>query len=262
MAFLGSLSLRKKLTLTNLGPLVEPLTGKSLKDKIRMNLTLVSNVTLTAEERLRIPTDVKDIISLTDLQKAWCWINCSMRLSSAETLEFMGLIKEFKQTFESINSMLENEHSTDDVLKSEFNKFINLRIQLNALKVTLQEKYKPGATREINAPREGKESGAPLWAEPLAKIYHNIGGPDNVSANAFIQYLQDRRENLNSGQQHTVHSTLVEFGPTKELAAPALKNYISKTRAALPPSFARIFAKGGRRNRTQRRRKTRKNKKY
>lgn len=262
---LSGFGLRKKQTLPELVESLGSLTGKSLKSKINMNLSLVSTARFTEDELRRVPTDMGDSALLINIQKAWCWINCSMHLSSEEMTAFISLINNFKRSHESITSMLANEATEDNTLRDAFAQFVKQRIELDNLKITLQAKYPISEAKEVEpVAREGKEAGAPLWAEPLANIYHSHGGQNGVNTTSFIEYLQDvhKQGELTPEEELSVNSTLRLFGQTKELAAPALQNYLKKTKTVMPNSFKRIFKGGKRRNRTQRRRKTRKNKKF
>jgi hypothetical protein len=261
MAFLSGIGASglKKESLENIVSSLNKLSSdKLILNKINTTISLIKNAKLTSDERLRIPSDYSDNLDLTDINKAWCWINCSMRLNTVELRFFKTLVTSFKNTYESLDSLLKSGSPVTEI-KDKFIEFINLRKELNSLKMRLQESYPPTGAKTINnpMPKEGKESGTPLWADPLAKIYFNIGGPKNVNTSTFIQYLQNHQDELTPDEQSIVSGTLSEFGRRRNNTAITLKNYLSKTKSALPVSFKSIFkanqytpkTKGGRKTR-------------
>jgi len=243
LAGIGASSLKKSERLENIIPALNKLTSdKLILNKINSSISLIKNAKLTSEERLRIPSDYKDILDLTDLNKAWCWINCSMRLSTKEIIYFKALISSFKKADQSLNNLI-NINAPISEIKDKFKEFVNIRIDLNKLKDELQQKNPPVAAKLINnpPPKEGAEAGVPQWADPLAKIYHNVGGPKNVNTSTFLQYLHEHKDELTPREQSIVQGTLSEFGTRRNHMAITLKNYLSKSKSALPISFKSIF---------------------
>jgi len=246
MAFLGGLGgfgLKKSDTAETIISTVSALpTDEKKVRKIKESLTLIRDAKLTPEERARIPTDYKDIIDLTALNNAWCWINCSMRPDAKGLLSLKTNVDAFKNAYESLNMSIANSDPINIVLP-KFEEFVNLRIQLNNMKKDLQAKFPPGSARSNvkPPPKEGAEAGVPLWAEPLARIYNSVGGPKNVNTTSFIKHLQNYRSELSPEQQATVHGTLSEFGMRRGNAAIGLRNYLTKSKSSLPESFKSIF---------------------
>ena len=245
MAYLGGLGgfgLKKSDTAETIISTVSALPDEKKVNKITQSLTLIRDAKLTPEERARIPTDYKDIIDLTALNNAWCWINCSMRPDAKGLLSLKTSVDSFKNAYESLNILIANKADVNEIF-DEFKKFVNLRIQLNIMKSDLQSKFPPGSARSNTKPppKEGAEAGVPLWAEPLARIYNSVGGPKNVNTTTFIKHLQNRRSELSPEQQATVHGTLSEFGMRRGNAAIGLRNYLTKSKSSLPESFKSIF---------------------
>jgi hypothetical protein len=266
---LGQAQLRKKATLTNLIPSINALLTKSndsdknrkIISQINQNITLITNSTLSSDERKRIPTNYKDILDLTNTKNLWCWINCSMRLSTVEMREFINQGKLFKDTYDTLNRELNNTSPNIDNIVKSYKDLINQRIELNNLKIKLQSLYPPKELMEVQKPNNNGSSGPPGWAQPLANIYAKVDGPKGVSTEDFIEHLRFHQRNLSLPDQQTVHGSLSEFGTTRKNAAVTLRNWLKKSKSSLPNSFRNIFSNGTYKGGNRKRRITRKNRK-
>jgi hypothetical protein len=223
---------------------------------------------ITAEESKRISSSNApgDLLDLTILRSFFCFINCSMSVSSEEMKQIIQMVNTLKETRAQILRLPPT--ASPDEIRTLFMSLKDQRQKMFDLRPILQAKYPPtfGEVTKKSGNNNSIRPGGTQWAENLARIYTSLGGPSQVSTNQFIKYLQNHRNELSPEEQATVHGALSEFGYRRENASVGLKNYLKKSGITIPQSFRSLIniKKGGKSRRhtkvrKTRRRKTRKN---
>lgn len=230
-------------------------TYKAVIRKIGRDITLMTAYRMTPQERRRIPTDIPDVMDLGNMSHAWCWINCSMRLTKVDLEKLRLLVTGVAKTSGRLNQLAQMALQKDSVVTAEdsaeaqvlWAQLMTFRSELERLRAEYSAKHPHlGSAVAVARPEEGPSgaSGGDRWAVELARIYKTHFGPTApVTVAVFVSSLGAAIDSGDISRPNAVkvHEALSEFGRTRAEVIANLADYIKKNRAGLPEAFTTLL---------------------